>query len=198
MDEGLAKFFYEVGQLKLVKRTGWWMAGVRDPESVAEHSYRVAVIAYVLATLEGADPGPVVLAALFHDLAEARTTDLHRVAGRYLGAAKGPGEAAALAEALARLPDAVAGPVAAGLNRVTRDPTVTRLLKDADSLEMLFQALEYRATGHRGVQEWIDGALAALQTEHARRIGAAAVAMEPTAWFAGLKQQRPGTDDQHS
>jgi putative hydrolase of HD superfamily len=197
MAEDLAKFFYEVGQLKLVRRAGWWMAGVREPESVAEHSYRVAVIAYVLATLEGADPAPVVLAALFHDLAEARTTDLHRVAGRYLGAAKGPAEVAALAEALARLPAAAAGPVHAVLDPATRDPALTRLLKDADSLEMLFQGLEYRANGHSGVGEWIDGALAALQTEHARRIGAAAVAMEPTAWFAGLKQSRLAADTEH-
>src|SRR5215469_9736084 len=50
------RYLYEVGQLKLSKRTGWWHAGVPDPESVAEHTFRTAIIGYVLAVLEDADP----------------------------------------------------------------------------------------------------------------------------------------------
>jgi putative hydrolases of HD superfamily len=34
----IAKYLYEIGQLKRVKRSGWWMAEIVDPESVAEHS----------------------------------------------------------------------------------------------------------------------------------------------------------------
>ena len=37
---------------------------MREPESVAEHSWRVAIIAYVLAALEGADPARLAVAAL--------------------------------------------------------------------------------------------------------------------------------------
>ncbi|MBF0384955.1 MAG: HD domain-containing protein, partial [Candidatus Omnitrophica bacterium] len=37
--------FAEAGLLKRVKRSGWWVAGIKDPESVAEHSFRCAVIA---------------------------------------------------------------------------------------------------------------------------------------------------------
>ncbi|MGW3651195.1 HD domain-containing protein [Streptomyces sp. NPDC000878] len=48
----VAWFLYEAGALKQTRRTGWWMAGVRDPESVAEHSWRTALLAKV----EGADP----------------------------------------------------------------------------------------------------------------------------------------------
>jgi putative hydrolase of HD superfamily len=192
MDDDLARFFYEVGHLKLVPRSGWWVAGIRDPESVAEHSYRVALIAYVLATLEGADPARVVLAALFHDLPETRTTDLYRVAARYIGkAAKGAAEQAALADLLARLPAAAAAPVAALFAPEGRPPAEVQLLKDADTLEVLLQALEYRANGYQGVQEWIDGALASLQTATARRVAAAALQMAPAAWFAGLKESPP-------
>jgi putative hydrolase of HD superfamily len=28
----IAKYLYEIGQLKRVKRSGWWMAGITDPE----------------------------------------------------------------------------------------------------------------------------------------------------------------------
>ncbi|WP_369777858.1 HD domain-containing protein [Streptomyces sp. R33] len=52
----VARFLYEAGTLKHTRRTGWWMAGVNDPESVAEHSWRTSLIASVIAKLEGADP----------------------------------------------------------------------------------------------------------------------------------------------
>lgn len=33
---------HDVGILKRIRRSGWWHAGVRGLESVAEHSMRVA------------------------------------------------------------------------------------------------------------------------------------------------------------
>jgi len=35
---GLAGLLYELGLLKRYKRTGWLVAGVTSPESVADHS----------------------------------------------------------------------------------------------------------------------------------------------------------------
>src|ERR1017187_2458492 len=49
-------FLYEIGLLKRYKRTGWSLAGVPAPESVADHSFRASVIASVIAAMEGADP----------------------------------------------------------------------------------------------------------------------------------------------
>ena len=65
MEADVAKYFYELGQLKRVKRSGWWLAGLRDPESVAEHAFRTAAIAYVLAAMEGANPEKAAALALF-------------------------------------------------------------------------------------------------------------------------------------
>ncbi|MFD3687315.1 HD domain-containing protein [Nocardiopsis sp. NPDC058631] len=53
---------HEAGTLKNQRRTGWWMAGVRDSESVAEHSWRTSLIASVLASMEGADPARAAFA----------------------------------------------------------------------------------------------------------------------------------------
>ena len=80
----VVKYLFELGQLKRVKRSGWWLTGVRDPESVAEHSYRTAVIAAVLAQLEGADAGKAALLALFHDSGETRVNDLHHLGKSYV------------------------------------------------------------------------------------------------------------------
>ena len=42
--ERLARFVYEMGLLKRAPRTGWFLAGVEDPETIAEHSFRTAMI----------------------------------------------------------------------------------------------------------------------------------------------------------
>lgn len=51
---------FELGVLKRMRRAGWWHVGVRDPESVAEHSLRVAQLASLNAAIEGAEPGPIL------------------------------------------------------------------------------------------------------------------------------------------
>ena len=84
MEKGIARYLFELGQLKRVKRSGWWVAGVDQPESVADHSFRCAAIAYVLAELEGANPERAATIALFHDTGETRVNDQHRVGKSYV------------------------------------------------------------------------------------------------------------------
>lgn len=42
-------FMVEVDKLKRVKRTGWVNSGIKDPESVADHSFSMAILAYMIA-----------------------------------------------------------------------------------------------------------------------------------------------------
>src|SRR6202166_5007130 len=77
-------FFAEAGLLKRVKRSGWWVAGIENPESVAEHCFRCAVIGYYIAHCEGVDPYKVVTQTLFNDIHEARINDLHKMGHHYI------------------------------------------------------------------------------------------------------------------
>ncbi len=72
-------FFAEAGLLKHIKRSGWWVAGIKDPETVAEHCFRCAVIGFYLAQMEKVDPYKVVTMTLFNDIHEARINDLHKM-----------------------------------------------------------------------------------------------------------------------
>ncbi len=83
-DKDIANFWYEAGQLKRVKRSGWWLININDPENVAEHSQRSAIIGHTLAKLEGADVSKVVLMCLYNDFHESRINDLHKVGQRYI------------------------------------------------------------------------------------------------------------------
>lgn len=186
MEKDIAKFLYEMGQLKRVKRSGWWIAGVKDPESVAEHSFRTAAIAYLLAHLEGADTGKAVLMALFHDLPEARTNDAHRIVRRYVdwrGVDK-----KAIGEQSKRLPDELAKQVILLFGEFEKEDSFeAKVVRDADLLECIVQAREYQALGFHDVADWIFNARAALKTESAKNIAEACINMEPKEWWQGLK-----------
>lgn len=64
------------GALKEVSRTGWVKRGVPNSESVADHTYRMALMALVYAPLRSLDPFRCVAMIIIHDLAEARTGDI--------------------------------------------------------------------------------------------------------------------------
>ncbi len=85
----LVELFGEVARLKSVPRTGWLLRGVRDVESVADHSFGVAVIALFLSDRarqlgRDVDLTLVLRMALLHDLPEARTGDLPSTYKKYI------------------------------------------------------------------------------------------------------------------
>jgi putative hydrolase of HD superfamily len=183
----IARFFEELGHLKRVQRSGWWLAGVESAESVAEHSFRAAAIAFVLAELEGADPFRAAAMALFHDLPEARVNDMHRLGKRY---APWAGVEERVLEDQSKLLPAPAAERLRGLGREYRDgkSPEARAAKDADRLECLFQAREYLRSGHSGAEPWVRSSLAELATESAKRIANESAEAEPGPWW---KQRDP-------
>ncbi|MES9537336.1 HD domain-containing protein [Actinomadura sp. NPDC000600] len=179
--ERLAGFLYEIGLLKRYKRTGWLVAGVNAPESIADHSFRTAVIASVLAALEGADPARAALLSLFHDSQETRLTDLPYLARPYVE--KAPNEQ--VTEHQTRgLPEAVAALITGAVAEYEgKDSAEALCARDADKLECLIQAIEYREQGNRNTQPWIDSSLAQLQTPSAKRLAEQTQKTGSLAWL---------------
>ncbi len=64
----------------------------------------------------------------------------------------------------------------------SRQTTEALCAKDADKLEMLLQAVEYRDIGVSRVDGWIESARRGLKTQTAQRIAEAAVNLSPLAW----------------
>ncbi|KAJ6829005.1 HD domain-containing protein 2-like [Iris pallida] len=63
-------------RLKTTKRAGWVRRGVESPESVADHMYRMGVMALVADDVPGADRDRLVKMAIVHDIAEAIVGDI--------------------------------------------------------------------------------------------------------------------------
>jgi putative hydrolase of HD superfamily len=164
----LTGFVYEIGLLKRYKRTGWLIAGVSDPESIADHSFRAAVLASIVAVMEGAGPERAALLSLFHDSQETRLTDIPYLAKAYVKQA--PNEQVT-AEQTRGLPLPVAEMISGGVAEYEDKTSLeARCARDADKLECLVQAIEYREQGNQNIQPWIDSSLAALQTASGKKL----------------------------
>ena len=72
----LLNFFIEIGKLKRKKRRGWVAHQIKNPESTAEHIFRMAIIAWVLGERKRLNLERVIKMALIHDLCEVYAPDL--------------------------------------------------------------------------------------------------------------------------
>jgi putative hydrolases of HD superfamily len=179
-DTGTAGFLLEMGMLKRAKRSGWWIAGVKDPETIAEHSWRAAVIGSVLAFMEGADPAKVALLCTFHDSQETRVGDIPWIGRRYLSAASNE---SVTADQVADAHPAVAEGIKALISEYEHGDSLEVLIAhDADRLECTIQGIEYLQQGYPAAQEWVDSTKAKLKTAAAQALAEAALNMPIAEW----------------
>jgi putative hydrolase of HD superfamily len=187
--EGLSNFLYEMGLLKRYKRTGWWIAGIDHPESIAEHSFRTAIIGYLLAVMEGADPAKTAVLCLFHDTQETRLGDVPSVGKAYVVTAPNP---EVTADQVAGFPAEVGQAVRQVVDEYeARETLEAQLAKDADKLECLIQAREYQAQGHEDVPPWIETSAAALRSKSARQLAEACQQVPPRQWWKAFAEAYP-------
>jgi len=175
----IVDFLFEVGMLERTPRSGWQFLPGAASESVAEHVFSTAMVAFALARLDGTvDRARVVDLALVHDLAEARTGDLNYMNQRYVQANEG----AAVADLTRDLP--FAGELAALLAEFRAGTTREAILaRDADQLQLLLRLKGELDAGHGAASEWMPFALKRLRTDLARELGARIVERDCSAWW---------------
>lgn len=71
----IANFVFELNEAKRTPRSGWHRTGIKNAESLAEHSAVCAQIAFLLGEMESVNAEHCALLALFHDIGEIRTGD---------------------------------------------------------------------------------------------------------------------------
>jgi putative hydrolase of HD superfamily len=179
----LAALLVAANRLKSTPRTGWVQRGVQRPESVADHSHGVALAAMLLvdAAAPDADRAKVLAMAVLHDLAEGVTGDLSLGASRLLPpGAKALAEAAAMDELGAGL-DFFGGWRELWDEFEAGESPEARLVRDADRLDLLTQALVYeRTTGNRELEEfWSFAPPESFRLPLSRELAAALAARRP-------------------
>ncbi|HLD75705.1 MAG TPA: HD domain-containing protein, partial [Candidatus Norongarragalinales archaeon] len=151
---------------------------VQRPETVAEHTFRTALIAGALAAEELETPRACAWLALLHDLPETRTLDLHRVAQAYVK----DDEKKAKKDQASLLPKNLQ---ALFLEEPT--PKQKQIVKDADLLELALTAKEYESLGYREAEAWRKNAGKKLKTKTAKKWFAGIERADPSRWYLQVK-----------
>jgi putative hydrolase of HD superfamily len=139
------EWLWDLLQLKRTPRAGWFRVGVERPESVADHSFAMALLVRRIARgLPDVDAHRAISMALLHDFAEAQLTDIPNPAKWKL-----PEGAFAEAErgvVQAQWPD---DPEARDLLEDFEQGVSpeARLVRACDHLEFLIQAVAYHRSG---------------------------------------------------
>ncbi|WP_017623714.1 HD domain-containing protein [Nocardiopsis chromatogenes] len=187
-DARTVDFLFEMGLLKRYKRTGWVIAGVATPESIADHSHRTAITAAVIASMEGADPQRSAFLSLFHDTQESRVSDIPHIGKRYLKAA--PNEEVT-ADQTSGMPAELAEMIGAAVGEYeAKESAEAVCAKDADKLECLIQAVEYQEQG-TDTRAWIETSMASLKTAAAKRLAEAALEASSLRWMHQARESKP-------
>lgn len=160
----LADFLFEVGMLRKTPRTGYQFLGTGS-ESVADHSYRVAVLGYVLADMAGADMARTVFMCLFHDLHEARTGDFNYVNRIYNRSYRDR----SLRHTLAGT--GLEDKIFPHWEELEGCETLeAQLAQDADQLDFILNLKEEQDMGNPYAGKWLESALKRLRTEEGQKL----------------------------
>ncbi len=161
--KNIANLLFEARMLKEIPRSGYAFLGAGD-ESVAEHTFMITFIAFVMAqTMPEVDGIRLVNMCLVHDLPEARIGDLNPVQKQYVKA----DESLALSDTTRNLP------FGKYLTELMEDFNTgksmeARLARDADQLALFVDLKALKDMGYTSPEKWLPHVRQRLVTETGR------------------------------
>ncbi len=183
-NDKIVNFLFEVGMLAKTPRSGFFFLGSGE-QSVAEHINRVVYIGFVLAQMVGddIDESKVIKMCMFHDLAEARTTDLNYVHQKYTKS----DEHRVIEEHAKEMPfgQKIKDTIDEYEKRETEE---SKIAKDADQLELLLSLKEQKDIGNKRSDSWIPAILKRLKTSEAKKIAETIVKTDSDRWWFSDKE----------
>lgn len=183
----LTDFLFELGMLKKFEHCGTKFAGVKHPDTLAEHTCRSAQIGYALALAEKGDPGKVALMCLIHDIGEIRVNDTHRIALHYINTK--PGEKKAVLAQTQNLPHELKNGIRDAWNEYHEEKTKNAIIaRDADLLETILQAKEYFDIGYKAAERWMANGSKYLKTKTAKKLFREIMKTEFHEWWDSLNE----------
>lgn len=176
-EKRIVEFLFEVGSLRRMPRIHLKNLG-KTEDSVADHSFRVAIIGYILAHLEGVNADRVFKMCMFHDIPESRTGDRNWVHKKFVKV---------------NLPQAIKAqlkdlPIEKEISGILKEYSAKKtkesvIAKDADTLEQIFQLKEYADQGNKEAERWIPENVKNLKSSGAKSLAKLAVGSEVHDWW---------------
>ncbi len=185
-----ANYLFEVGMLNKTSRSGFAFLG-SGRQSVAEHSFRMLHVAWLLARLskEPVNELHLLHLVMFHDLPETRTGDFNYVNHKY----NYVDEEKLYADLARELPF---GEEIVALEQEfeARATPEARIANDADQLELLLMLKELQDLGNPRAADWITAALARLKTDAGKKLAEEILTTPSDEWWFSNKQDRHWVD----
>lgn len=189
-EKKIAQFLFEIGTMRKLTRMHRQLLLTDDlSDSIASHSYRVAIIGWFLSKKEEADSYKTIMMCLLHDMGEVRTGDHNWVHKRYVKEFSEQVDS----EQLGGLPykdfESLVGEYA---ERKSKESIIA---KDADMLDQLLLLKEYEWQGNKEASVWLKSKnegqsdtyyLERLKTKSAKELGAAIYEENPADWWNNL------------
>ncbi|XP_022756520.1 HD domain-containing protein 2-like isoform X2 [Durio zibethinus] len=153
-------------RLKTTKREGWVRRDVQNPESIADHMYRMGIMALIASDIPGIDRDKCVKMAIVHDIAEAIVGDITPSDG-ISKAEKSRREREAL-DHMCKLLGGGSRAKEIGelwMEYEENSSSEAKIVKDFDKVEMILQALEYENEQGVDLDEFFQSTAGKFQTE---------------------------------
>jgi len=175
------ELLYEVGCLRFIQRA-WKQFLGPDFANLADHHLRVIWIALILQKMEGrGNAEKIIKMALVHDVAESRTGDVHYISRQYT---KRDEEKAVKDIFKNTLLDKEM--VALWHEYEERKTIESKIVKDADWLDVDFEIQEQKAAGKLHMKAWNDNRKIIhdrLYTPSAKKLWKAIKKSDPVDWY---------------
>ena len=141
-------FFKTAIGLKKIHRQGWIdKLSITNPESVADHSYSMAIMGMIISDLEDYDSEKMMKMILLHDLAESKIGDY--IPGQIDSERKNEIENKAFLKILKDLPDSIIPQYQNIWKEYQKNESPeSQMVHQLDRLEMALQAKTYQDEGH--------------------------------------------------
>ena len=140
-------FLKDASNLKNIPRQGWIdKLSIIHPESVADHSYSMSIMAMIISDLENYDSEKILKMVLLHDLAESKIGDF--TPGQISKDEKEKIENQAFHEIIEKLPNSIKLEYAEIWKEYQNQISVeSQFVHQIDRLEMALQAKMYEKSG---------------------------------------------------
>lgn len=150
-------FLAKIGKSKKILRSGWVREKVKNPESIAEHSFQLSVLAMVLADQLGVDKDKLIKMALLHDLGAVVTKDIVWSRGGIIDIKKQAEKIEREKKGIVKIFKAIGKSqefVKIFEEMTEKTSQEAKVFWELDKLEMAIQALEYERSQNKKLDEF--------------------------------------------
>ncbi len=174
----IANLLFEAKILKELPRAGYHFLGA-GKETVAEHSFMITFISYVMAKMEpDVDELKLIKMSLMHDLSEARIGDLNYVQKKYVKV----DEEKAVKDATKNVP--FGAEISTLIDEFNKGETLeAKLSRDADQISFILELKSLNDVGNKSSGTWLPTIIGRLQTDTGKKLTKHIMATEWDAWW---------------